>query len=190
MKKRVYLNIILVIGIYLAFNFIKDFDYKHFFSNNENLKKTKLSGLVENNLKQGEWKSHFETGELAEIKNFINDTLNGYHIVYEKNGEFKLLEKYNMGIQIDTFKLFSSGKLNLIEYRDSLGRLQGEFRVYVDGQISQIGHKLNDEFHGEFRSFDLKTGKLSEMYEYTKGEKSGKWIYLNTEGDTIKIIEH
>jgi antitoxin component YwqK of YwqJK toxin-antitoxin module len=190
LNKRVYINIILGIGVYLVLNYLINFDYEYFFSKKENFRKTKLSGLVENNLKQGEWKSNFETGELAEIINYKNDTLNGVHIVYEKNGRFKLFEKYKMGIQIDTFKLFSSGKLNLIEYRDSLGKLQGEFRIYVDGKISQIGHKKDGEFHGEFEFYDSKSGKIIEKYKYKNGEKSGTWLYFNLAGDTIKKVKY
>ena len=104
LNKRVYFNIILGIGVYLVINYIINFDYKYLFSKKEKFRKTKLIGLIENNLKQGEWKSNFETGELAEVINYKNDTLNGIHIVYEKNGGFKLYEKYHKGINIDTFK--------------------------------------------------------------------------------------
>ena len=190
MKKRTYLNIAIAIGVFIVFNFIRDFDFNYFFSKKENFSKTEIKGLLKNNLKYGEWKSFFETGEIYEIKNYLNDTLNGIHNIYEKNGKLKLSEKYRKGIKIDTFKLYSNGELNLIEFRDSLGELQGEFRIYENGKISQIGNKKNGEFHGKFEFYDTKTGKLVELSEYKNGEKSGKWVYLNNKGDTIRKIEY
>jgi antitoxin component YwqK of YwqJK toxin-antitoxin module len=189
MKRRVYLNILIAIGIYFAFVFLKDLDLENIFTENENFQKTEPKGLTKNELKQGEWKSFYKTGEIAEIANYKNDTLNGLHVIYEKNGKLKLYEKYNMGVKVDTFKMFVNGELNLIKKRDSIGKLQGEFRVYVDGKISQEGNYKNNKFHGEFKSYDLNTGKLSEIYEYENGVKSGKWIYLDSRGDTIKVIE-
>ena len=190
MTKRVFINIIIAIGIYIIFSSLKNFDFKHFFSKKENFNKTEIKGLLKNNLKYGEWKKFFKTGEIYEIKNYLNDTLNGIHIVYEKDGKLKLSEKYRKGIKVDTFKLYSNGELNLIEFRDSLGKLQGEFRVYENGKISQIGHKKNGEFHGKFEFYDSKSGKLVEISEYDNGEKSGKWFYLNHKGDTIETMEY
>tara|TARA_B110000908_G_scaffold99061_1_gene117004 strand:+ start:74 stop:646 length:573 start_codon:yes stop_codon:yes gene_type:complete len=190
LNKRVYFNIILGIGVYLVINYIINFDYKYLFSKKEKFRKTKLIGLIENNLKQGEWKSNFETGELAEVINYKNDTLNGIHIVYEKNGGFKLYEKYHKGINIDTFKLYSSGKINILEFRDSIGLLQGEFKLFDNGKISQIGNNKDGEFHGKFEFYDSKSGKIIKQYEYTNGEKSGEWLYFNLKGDTIRKVNY
>lgn len=158
--------------------------------NEEEWERDNPQGKSERGMKQGEWTTLFTNGNVAEIVNYKNDTLHGVTIHFTPTGDTSLYEKYKMGIKVDTFKLFSNGKLNLIEWRDSLGLQQGEFRVYLEDSLSQIGHYLNDQFHGQFKFYDYKTGKIKEEYEYTNGVKSGKWIYYNENGDTLKVEKY
>jgi len=83
--------------------------------------------------------------------------------------------------------MYSQGKLNLIEYRDYKGMKQGEYRVYVNDSLSNIGNYLDNKFHGDFISYDYRTGKIKKIYQYEFGDKIGYWIYLNENGDTLKI---
>lgn len=179
--------ILITDGFVIIFLLIKNFDdIKRGFERTK-LDTTGFTGKTENGLKQGEWKNYYKNRNLAEIENYLNDTLNGTRIKYTSNGEYNLIEKYKMGIKVDTFKMYSQGKLNLIEYRDSLGMKHGEFRVYVNDSMSQIGNYLNNKFHGDFISYYYKTGKIKQIYQYEFGEKIGNWIYLNENGDTLKI---
>lgn len=188
---RKLINIIIVIIFIFVFLIIKNFNSIKYniISGIEKARSetTGFNGEIKNGKKQGEWVNYYKNGKIAELTNYLNDTLNGVHISYATSGKYKVIEKYNMGIRVDTFKRFSSGKLYLIEYYDSLGIQQGEFRIYNDDRISQIGYYMNGKMHGEYKSYDLKTGKLKKVVHYNKGEKSGDWVYINENGDTTKI---
>ncbi len=186
MKQNIKL-ILIVCGFLIIYLFIENYGQIKKQFKFAKWQKTDPVGKTENGLKQGRWTTEYISGNIAVVENYINDTLNGSRISYTPGGGFIVIENYRMGIRVDTFKSFSGGKLNNIEFRDSTGLLQGEFRIYVDDSLSQIGYYLNDKFHGNFLSYDYRTGKLKKIYSYVNGERSGKWIYLDTNGDTLKI---
>jgi antitoxin component YwqK of YwqJK toxin-antitoxin module len=190
-----YLKIFLIVVFFiLAYNIISNFSYykSQFNSINSNAQwdKSDLKGQTIGGLKQGEWKSYFPNGQLAEVKTFKNDTLNGLHVGYTPDGQFQIKEIFYMGTKIDTFKLYLNGDLNILEFRDSTGMRQGTTKVYVDNSLSQVGHYRDNKMHGEWKLYHLKNQKLKIIYEYTNGVKSGKWIYFNNNGDTTKIEEY
>ena len=167
--------------------------YKSQFSSiisNAQWDKSDLKGQTINGLRQGEWRSYFSNGQLAEVKTFKNDTLNGVHIEYTPDGKFQIQEAFYMGTKIDTFKLYSNGNLNLLEYRDSTGMRQGAIKVFVDNSLSQVGHYRDNKMHGEWKLYNPKNQRLKRIYEYTNGIKSGEWIYFNSDGDTTKVEEY
>jgi antitoxin component YwqK of YwqJK toxin-antitoxin module len=185
--KNILIIILIAVGYYVATH------YKSWqqLADNYQWQTTGITGQTENGKKQGEWRDYFINGKLAKLKNYRNDTLDGLSIGYTPKGEYQTYAKYKMGVKVDTFKMYAGGKLNLIEFRDSLGQLQGEFRVYTNGRLNQVGHYLDNKFNGDFLTYDIyKTGKLTEIAHYVKGEKKGKWIYLNTTGDTIRIEDY
>jgi antitoxin component YwqK of YwqJK toxin-antitoxin module len=171
--KKVLKYILIALGFVIAFNLIKNFKYIKWEIEDAKWQTTGFEGETENGLKQGEWKNYFKNGNIAEIVNYKNDTLDGDRIGYTPTGGFSVIEKYNMGVKVDTYKLYSGGKLNLIEYKDSSGLLQGEFKVYVDDSLSQIGYYLDDKFHGDFISYDYRTGEIKNIYQYEYGVKTG-----------------
>jgi len=150
-------------------------------------------GLIEksegdkiNGLKHGKWVTYYENGQIAIIEYYKDDTLNGSSVSYDSDGLLSSEATYHMGIQIDTFKMYSRGELNLVQYRDSTGDRQGRFTVFSNGMIIQIGHSKDNKYHGEFKTYYDK-GMIKEQYHYTNGEKSGEWIKFDKLGDTIEV---
>ena len=148
------------------------------------------AGQVENGLKQGTWKYFDKLGRTQKIQTFRNDTLHGEEKFFDNEGELGLHRFYAMGVMVDTSKFFVGGWLNSIEYRDSNGVLQGEFRVLSENTVRQIGYYKDDKFHGTFRTFHEEAGKVKELYFYDEGEKTGTWVYFDEQGDTIKTEKY
>jgi hypothetical protein len=143
-------------------------------------------GQVQNGLKQGTWKYFDRLGRTQKIQTFKNDTLHGEEKLFDNEGELGLHQFYKMGTLVDTSKFFVGGWLNSIEYRDSNGVLQGEFRVMLEQKLVQIGNYKDGEFHGTFKTFHEKTGKMKELYFYDEGGKTGTWVYFDEQGDTLR----
>lgn len=184
--KRSYRNILIAITIYLSFISIKNCNYSNIRFIKSDNEKVGFTGKIENDLKQGKWEDYFKNGKLAEIKYYKNDSLNGRRIVYTIDGDTILVENYKMGVKIGLHKFYSGGKLNLIEFRDSLGLRQGEFKIFNNGTLVQKGNYHNNEFHGDFVKYDRKTGQITEKYKYFNGVKSGETTYFDINGDTLK----
>lgn len=144
-------------------------------------------GQTQNGLKQGTWKYFDRLGRTAKIQNFKNDTLHGEEKLFDSEGKLGLHNFYKMGVMVDTSKFYRGGWLNSIEYRDSNGVLQGEFRVLTEQRVIQIGNYKDGKFHGTFKTFDDETGKIKELYFYNEGEKTGTWVYFGNQGDTLRI---
>ena len=141
-------------------------------------------------LKQGTWKYFDRLGRTQKIQTFKNDTLHGEEKLFDKEGELGLHRFYKMGTLFDTSKFFVGGSLNSVEYRDSNGVLQGEFRVLIEHRVIQIGNYKDGEFHGTFKTFYEETGKIKELYFYDEGDKIGTWLYFDEQGDTLRTEKY
>lgn len=136
--------------------------------------------------KQGTWKYYDRFGRIAKIQNFKNDILHGEEKLFDSYGKLGLHRHFAMGVLVDTSKFYVTGNINSIEYRDSSGLLQGEFRVIVDGMLVQKGYYQDGRFHGTFKEFSEKSGQITQLYHFKVGQKSGTWVCFTEAGDTSK----
>lgn len=146
-------------------------------------------GTLENGLKEGKWEFKDRRNRLVRIEHYKQDTLNGEALHYDSNGDLRSQRFYYNGIVVDTSKVFSGGELNYIEYHDSTGLGQGEFKVFNKGVTIQIGHKKDNKFHGENRTFHF-NGALKAIEKYEHGEKVGTWYSFSENGDTTGVIQY
>ncbi len=130
---------ILIVVFFIALWFFTK-GYKDFFHSYQNATHDP-SGKIDNGKKQGEWKTFYLNGQLKVSSHYLNDTLNGSYLAYFPNGNPHFKWQYKMGVEVDTIIWYhSNGNVNLIEYKDSLGRGQGVFRIYDDkGKLTQEG---------------------------------------------------
>lgn len=100
-------------------------DFRHIMTK-EKWETEEARGKLINGKRNGEWVTHFVNGQLAAVENYRNDTLHGPQIHYAPEGFYKLRANYRMGIKVDSFFLYTSnGQVNIMNYRDSTGTLQG-----------------------------------------------------------------
>lgn len=99
-------------------------------------------GLIENNMKQGNWKFYREDETLKQIRPYINDTLTGIVKDYWKNGELE-------------------GYANIIN-----GVQNGESVFYYEnGNVKEKSYLKNGLFHGPMTQY-FKNGKIESVRKY------------------------
>lgn len=146
-------------------------------------------GTIENGLKEGKWEFRDRRNRLVRIEHYRQDTLNGEALLYDSNGDLEIQRFFYKGIVVDTSKVFSGGELNYIDYYDSTGPGQGEFKIFNNGIPTQIGHLKDNKFHGENRTFHF-NGALKTVEQYEYGEKVGTWYSFSENGDTTEVIQY
>jgi antitoxin component YwqK of YwqJK toxin-antitoxin module len=193
MDKRTKFKVtgITVVGVIVAFIYINRGqliqEFK-FAQREKEWKKDEPTGQLINGKKSGEWKRLFKNGQLQSIENYRNDTLHGRQLIYYPDGQIYIKRTYFQGKEIDsTIWYHSNGKIHLEEFRDSLGRKQGRFKIYhSNGQPSQIAYSKDGELDGESRSF-YDNGQPWDIREYKLGENVGTRIEFSKTGDTTKV---
>lgn len=144
-----------------------------------------------NGRRNGEWTTHYENGKLERSENYLNDTLHGSQQLYYPSGQLHIKKTYARGVEVDsTICYHSNGQVNLKQFKDSLGRTQGLFKVYhANGQPSQIAFMKDGELDGESKAF-FDNGQLSGINRYNAGEPVGTWVEFSRTGDTLKIDKY
>lgn len=158
-----------------------------FNANSEELETKPSVGLTTNGKKQGEWKTYYTNGQVAKVENFRNDTLNGKSFYFDENGNMKGKLFYTMGLKVDSsIMYFSNGRINMEEWKDSVGKTQGLFRVYHEnGQLSQLGF-MNDNYLDDTCKTFFDNGQLKSIEFYKERKKEGRWQYFSKEGNLIR----
>lgn len=76
-------------------------------------KKKYIEGDVKNNLRNGDWKSYFENGNVQSEVNFVNGKENGKYAVYYENGKLFIEGHFDMGNCIGEWSFYGeNGDLN------------------------------------------------------------------------------
>jgi hypothetical protein len=136
-----------------------------------------------NNLKQGEELGYFETGEVAWIRWYRNDTLEGPAIHYYTNGKPDVEGFFKKGKQSGLVKLYyQSGRLKVMEnYTNGIPNGLRE-SYYLNGKVKMSGYSRSGqpEYYTEFDSLGNIIDKKHHIYFHILNE-------LNTE-DSIKIM--
>ena len=194
-RTKFKVTIITILGVIVAFVYI---NFGRWFSNfkmavevarsNREWEKESPIGHLVNGKKTGEWKTLFKNGRLESIENYRNDTLNGPQQIYYPDGQLYIQRTYLNGKEIDsTIWYHSNGQIYIEEYRDSLGRKQGLFKIYhSNGQPSQIAYSKDGKLDGQSRSF-YDNGQPWDIRDYKLGKSIGTRIEFSKTGDTLKV---
>ena len=119
-----------------------------------------------NGKKQGKWITYkkFKRQTLQVIDNYLNDTLNGDHIIYNEKGDTISFCNFYKGIAV--------GKVFL---KDVEGRLLKDYFLDKEGL-----------FHGTFIQYWTKSNKLLfHKLHYNHGIREGKQYIYNSEGKVM-----
>ncbi|WP_291856600.1 hypothetical protein [Marinilabilia sp.] len=162
-------------------------EYKELYSNGE----LKTVGTLKKNKKTGCWLYYNSNGVKIREENYIDDKLTGEAYSWYENGQIQTFEKYHEGMLVDTFKVWNkNGKMSSLIVRGDNGVENGVSKSwYPNGILMQKGYFHNGLLDSVWEEYH-DNGQLSSIKHYNKGDKVGKWIYLQENGDTLKTEEY
>jgi antitoxin component YwqK of YwqJK toxin-antitoxin module len=193
-KAKFKVTIITIVGVIVALLYIyrgQLFREFKITQREKEWRKEEPKGELINGMKNGKWTAIYENGRLESSETYLNDTLFGQQLIYYPSGQLRIKRNYLKGIEIDsTVWYHPNGQVHIQEFRDSLGRKQGLFKIYYsNGQPSQIAHSKDGEFDGQSLSY-FDNGQPWDIKEYKLGQRTGTWIEFSKTGDTVKIEKY
>ncbi len=146
------------------------------------------TGEMRNGMKNGTWTTTYTNDQIASVENYPNDTLNGPQRYYYPSGQLRIKSTYLNGKEIDSIVWYhENGHFQSREFKDSLGRRQGQLIIYHEnGELSQVSNHKDGKFNGEDLTFHVNV-KIWHKGTYEMGRKVWTWIELSEKGDTVKV---
>ncbi|HRX29151.1 MAG TPA: toxin-antitoxin system YwqK family antitoxin [Saprospiraceae bacterium] len=126
--------------------------------------------VLNDSIKNGEYKSYNEGGSIFEISNYQNGSLEGLRQIYLPSGTLDIEEQYRNGVIHGEYKrYYESGQIKILaHYVD--GVLSGEFfKYFPNGVIQEKVTMANNEENGPFEEF-YPNGKLKWKGQYLNGD--------------------
>lgn len=120
-------------------------------------------------LKNGNW-TYFHDNVKIKEEEYKNDTLDGYQIVYYKNGNIYDKKKFEKGVQVGIWeKFYENGKPHLKSFLKN-GKMDGSvIRYYKSGLTEVKGQYKNDLKEGTW-TFYSEDGKSKDVIVYKNGK--------------------
>lgn len=190
-RTKFKVTVITIVGVMVAFLYFNRGQIAREFKLAQTEKewsKEEPKGQLINGRKTGLWTTLYKNGQLESSERYLNDTLHGPQLIYYPSGQLYIKRTYLKGKEIDsTVWYHDNGQVHIQEFRDSLGRMQGLFKIYYgNGQPSQIAYSKDGEFDGKSLSY-FDNGQPWDIREYKLGERVGTWIEFSKEGDTVRV---
>lgn len=108
--------------------------------------------------KEGEMMRISPEGNVIELAEYQNDTLNGKRIMFAENGDTLVIEHYQEGL------------------------FQGEYRAYYEGgKLELVGAYTANSMEGEWKRF-YQDGQLMEVVSFSDNEENGPFIEYHENG--------
>lgn len=131
-------------------------------------------GVYKNGMKEGLWKDYNRrTGILLRELHYKHGRVNGEFTEYYRNGE---LQSRGIEITVDS--------LNFRQYFDGL------LEEYdTNGVLTKITNYDMGKKTGRYETY-YSQGKIDESGDYINNLKTGKWLYFDSNGDTLSYTSY
>lgn len=138
--------------------------------------------------KNGTFREYHENGKLAAEINYKDGKLHGILRKWYDNGQLHDSSYFKNGEPVGySVSYYRNGKKNYENYWSEAHKLDSISRFWYDnGKIGNEGYYQNGKLHGEWRMY-YKNGRLESIINYDRGDKQGKSIYFNENGDTSRV---
>jgi len=114
----------------------------------------------------GEWKSYYDSGELFDIQNYLNNKATGKQIEYFKNGNISSIGEKRNDKNEGIWKYFYDNGTLLCEKEFENGVDSGKYIQYFkNGKVHKTGIKQNFKKVGIWKTYDTQ-GNLIETISY------------------------
>lgn len=137
-------------------------DAELFYENGE----LKAKGRYLNQQKDSTWTFFTDQGHIINKVPFQRDQKHGLEKKYYQSGQVSEEIQWKQGVKHGTHKQF-----------------------YPDGDLKMKADFVMGAMHGT-TAFYHENGALATKGEYVQNLKSGPWVYLSTEGDTLETITY
>ncbi|WP_417612933.1 toxin-antitoxin system YwqK family antitoxin [Owenweeksia hongkongensis] len=139
----------------------------------------------------GEVRQYYPNGALINRVTFKNGVRSGNNLVYHDNGNLQLEESYDQEGMLDGkfLEYFEDGQL---KYKGQYGAgvKVGLWETYrEDGSLEEINEYNRDQFNGLQKVYH-KNGQLGVIGEAVNDHEVKNWIYLDLDGDTLKVEDY
>lgn len=133
----------------------------------------------DNFAKEGKYEAFFENGELSEIANYVNDTLDGERKIYREDGSIQTVENYDKGQFSGNYQnIYPNGKVKFegVYTDNAMGGIWKSY--YESGELKEEVTMVSNDENGLFKEFH-ENGKLASEGVYENGpfEKGEIKIY-------------
>lgn len=172
-------------------NFPKEGDWKEYIEKirTDNSKYSVLgrTGVYQNNLREGMWKSYYETGEVLRETPYSKGQKNGTEYKYTVSGAQVEMIAYSMGKKEGPFwKKDDHGNLEE-EGRYSKNQKTGEWKEYYtdsgSSKLKSVTHYVNDKKEGHEIRYQKDGSTLMAEGNYANGKQTGPWKFYHKDGN-------
>jgi len=118
----------------------------------------RYSRRVDTYAKQGEFMRISPEGNVIEVSQYNNDTLQGPRVMFADNGDTLIIENYQNGL------------------------FQGEYRAYYEGNVLELeGNYVANFMEGEWKRY-YQNGQLMEVVSFSDNEENGPFVEYHENG--------
>jgi antitoxin component YwqK of YwqJK toxin-antitoxin module len=140
--------------------------------NNQGIR-TAEGSLNENDKREGEWKTYFETGELRSTGQYLNDYQHGQWLYYFQDGKREQTGNFRNGIMDGEWKwYYPNGQL----WREEIYTRNRQNGLSIEYSDSATVVARGEYADGEREGFWIENvGEVHEEGDYVMGLKNGIW---------------
>jgi len=153
-------NILLFLTFILLISKMNAQEHKEYFENGN----LKVSGLLKDNKKVGEWKTFYKNGKLKYKGEYFNDKKDGEWEEYHENEKLITIFKYEKGVEISkkerplfTDKCRATVKSAIEFYKNKMANVTDKGYAYVEFKIDHM--KLSEHFN--YSGYNIGNAKLA-----------------------------
>ena len=136
--------------------------------------------------KDGDYEEMYDKEEGGDIKcqyHMTGGMLNGQYKEYYENGKIKQETSYSKGLKEGSEKVFMNNGDRVMESEFKDDKLHGEHKRYFQNRLILHSHYKNGILDGEYKGFNMISGKLEEHCFYKDGKLDGEYIMYYDDGN-------
>lgn len=149
----------------------------------------RYSRRIDNYAKEGQFMRIDPQGNVVELANYQNDTLQGLRIIFTENGDTLITENYQNGLFDGEYRAYYDGNVLELEGAYTANFMEGEWkRYYQSGQLMEVVSFSDNEENGPFVEY-YENGNMKAEGYYRNGDHEHGLLKLYDEsGELTKTM--
>ena len=134
--------------------------------------KQSSKGYFKNNKPIGYWTNFFESGEIRSYGKWNSNGLDSTWLFYSEKGEIERSITYANNLKNGQYLVYDSTQTIEFDGFYINDTLQGSFKRFKDGKLTEEGNYNKGEINGLLKEYDSNTGNLITIKNISDGEIS------------------